>query len=111
MKKINIFIIAFITLILTSNVYAVDRYFSLYDEIEKQAVLDNEASKYVTNDNGIDFSKPSSDTNGKGVYIDHNSLNSENKIIYYRGNITNNHTIIENHCWEIIRTTDDNKIY
>ena len=110
MKKINIFIIAFITLILTSNVYAVDRYFSLYDEIEKQAVLDNEASKYVTNDNGIDFSKPSSDTNGKGVYIDHNSINSESKIMYYRGNINNNHAIIENHCWQIIRTTDDNKI-
>ena len=110
MKKINILIIVIILLVSTSNVYALDRYFSLYDEMEKQAVLDNEASKYVINENGIDFTKPSSDTNGKGVYIDHNSVNSDNKIMYYRGNISNNHTIIENHCWEIIRTTDDNKI-
>ena len=110
MKKFSIFIITLIIFVSTSNVYAIDRYFSLYDEIEKQAVLDNEPSQYVTNSNGIDFTKPSSDINGKGVYIDHNSLDSENKILYYRGNITNNYAIIENYCWQIIRTTEENTI-
>ena len=37
--------------------------------------MDNIKSTYVTSENGIDFSHTSSETNGRGVYIDNTSIN------------------------------------
>lgn len=105
-----IFIITISMLLKTTNVFAIERYFYLYDEIERQAVMDNIKSTYVTNENGIDFSHTSSETNGRGVYIDNKTANEENKILYYRGNINNNFVIFKNFCWQILRTTIDGKI-
>ena len=110
-KILNIiFLLTISILFKTTNVFAIERYFYLYDEIEKQAVLDNIKSTYVTSENGIDFAHTSSETNGRGVYIDNKSINEENKILYYRGNINNNFVIFKNFCWQILRTTSDGKI-
>ena len=79
---------------------------TLYDTIKKQAVLDNISSEYVDSIAGIDFNKPSSDTNGKGVYILSSTLLSEYPIYYFRGNIDNNNVIFANYCWKIVRTTE-----
>lgn len=79
---------------------------TLYDTIKKQAVLDNISSEYVDSVAGIDFNKPSSDTNGKGVYILSSTLLSEYPIYYFRGNIDNNNVIFANYCWKIVRTTE-----
>jgi len=80
--------------------------FVLYDELKKNAVMDNEASDFVTSETGIDFSVVSSDTNGKGLYILSSSKDETYPIVYYRGNISNNHIIYAGFCWQIIRTTD-----
>ena len=104
-KKI-IFLFLFVLLNITS-VYALDTGFYLYDKLEEEAVPDNISSTYVTSDTGINFSLPSSSTNGRGLYILHDTLDNEKKIIYYRGKIDNNFIIFENYCWQIIRTTDD----
>ena len=80
--------------------------FVLYDELKKNAVMDNEASDFVTSETGIDFSEVSSDTNGKGLYILSSSKDETYPIVYYRGNISNNHIIYAGYCWQIIRTTD-----
>ncbi len=100
----------FSLLLINTKIYAIERYFYLYDEIEKQAVMDNTKSEFVTSENGIDFAHTSSSTNGRGVYIDSNSVDEENKIMYYRGNINNNFIIFKNYCWQILRTTTDGKV-
>ena len=56
---------------------------SLYSIIRKKAVLDSEASTYVTSSSGIDFTKNSSTVNGKGVYIRDGTANNEYPIYYY----------------------------
>ena len=109
-KKIKLLLFFFSLLFINTKIYAIERYFYLYDEIEKQAVMDNIKSTYVTSENGIDFAHTSSLTNGKGVYIDHTSVNEDNKIMYYRGNIDNNFVVFKNYCWQILRTTTDGKI-
>ena len=78
----------------------------LYAKIAEQAVLDNKSSKYVSNSNGIDFTKVSSDTNGKGVYTMSSTSSNEYPIHYYRGDINNNNVIFAGYCWEIVRTTE-----
>ena len=77
----------------------------LYNELKNNAVLDNEASEFVTSP-GIDFSEVSSDTNGKGLYMLSSSKDTDYPIVYYRGNISNNNLIYAGFCWHIIRTTD-----
>lgn len=66
---------------------------SLANQILKDnvAYADNVSSTYVSNSTGIDFSKPSSDTNGKGLY--YTNLNTENfkKVYYFRGDVDNNY--------------------
>lgn len=109
-KRLILPLFLFNLLLLDTKTYAIERYFYLYDEIEKQAVMDNTKSEFVTSENGIDFSHTSSLTNGKGVYIDSNNANEENKIMYYRGKIDNNFLIFKNYCWQILRTTTDGKV-
>ncbi len=109
MKK-KLLIMIFFIAISYVNVYAAEDRFKIYDELNKNAVLDNISSTYVSSENGINYSLPSSDTNGKGLYILNSTKDAANKVIYYRGNIENNFVIYENFCWQIIRTTEDGKV-
>ena len=67
---------------------------------------DNEAQA----DTNIDFSKISSDTNGKGLY--YTSTNTEdNKVTYYfRGEVENNYVTFAGFTWRIVRINEDGSI-
>ncbi len=78
----------------------------LYNILADMAVMDNIASTYVTNSNGIQFGARSSDTNGKGIYLRAGTENDVYPIYYYRGAVNDNHVLFANYCWRIIRTTD-----
>ncbi len=78
----------------------------LFNVMKKQAVLDNKKSTYVSSSSGIDFSKISSDTNGKGVYIRSGTENDTYPVYYYRGAVDNNNVLFANFCWKIVRTTE-----
>ena len=54
----------------------------------------------------INFADPSSDTNGKGLYILKGTENDTNPIYYYRGEVNNNNVVFGGFCWQIVRTTD-----
>ena len=82
------------------------RPFNAYNYIFNKSVLDNGKSRYVTSSDGIDFSLPSSNTNGKGIYTVSSTINDTFPINYYRGNVVNNNVIINNYCWKIVRTTE-----
>ncbi len=73
--------------------------------MKDNAVLDNKASEFVTNENGINFDNGGSNTNGKGLYEMASTKDDENPIYYYRGSVTNNNVIFANSCWKIVRTT------
>ncbi len=77
----------------------------LINKIKEKAAADNVSSEYVTSSTGIDFSKISSDTNGKGVYLLSSTKDDTNPIYYYRGAVTNNNVKFANFCWKIVRTT------
>ena len=79
---------------------------SLYREVKSSAVMDNIKSTYVSSSTGVDFSKISSDTNGKGVYIRSGTENDTFPIYYYRGDVTNNNVLFGGFCWKIVRTTE-----
>ena len=80
---------------------------SLEEIMKKNAVADNIQSTYVSSNSGIDFSMPSSDTNGKGVYTLSSTINDDNPIMYYRGAVEDNNVYFANHCWKAVRTTDE----
>ena len=79
---------------------------TLPDVLTDGAVLDSVKSLFVANNDGIDFSNPSSITNGKGKYILDGTENDEYPIIYYRGEVTDNNVLFADNCWLILRTTD-----
>ena len=79
---------------------------TLYDLMKEEAVMDNISSKFVSSSTGINFGSASSDTNGKGVYIRTGTEEQEYPILYFRGNVDNNHVKFANFCWEIVRTTE-----
>ena len=68
--------------------------------------LNSKIREGATLDTNIDFSKISSDTNGKGVYIRSGTENDTNPIYYYRGDVDNNNLIFADTCWKIVRTTE-----
>ncbi|MBR7042091.1 MAG: hypothetical protein IKI04_01175 [Bacilli bacterium] len=74
--------------------------------ITSNAVIDNIASTYVTNANGVQFNAISSDTNGKGIYIRSGTENDAHPIYYYRGAVTDNNVLFGGFCWKIVRTTE-----
>lgn len=90
---------------LDNNEYSI-RPFNAYNYLLSNSVLDNEKSKYVSSNNGVDFSSPSSDTNGKGIYTLSSTANDTFPINYYRGEVYNNFVIFNNYCWKMVRTTD-----
>ena len=77
-----------------------------YKSLYESAVRDDKSSTYVSDSDGIDFSKVSSDTNGKGLYIASEYSDYKYPILYYRGDVTNNNLIFANFCWKIVRTTE-----
>ena len=79
---------------------------SLYNIMASNSVPDNRKSQFVTSATGIDFTKGSSDTNGKGIYQMASTANDEYPIYYYRGAVENNNIKFANFCWKIVRTTD-----
>ncbi len=79
---------------------------SLEGLMRKDAVMDNISSLTVSTSSGIDFSKNSSDTNGKGLFIKNETVSDSNPIVYYRGEVDNNNVIFANKCWKALRTTD-----
>ncbi len=61
----------------------------------------------ATSDSKIDFTKPSSSTNGQGKYKFSSTSSDKYPIYYYRGdNTLNNNVLFANFCWKIVRTTD-----
>ena len=58
---------------------------------DNTAYADNVRSPYVNSDKGIDFSKISSDTNGKGLYYTSNNTMDNKTSYYFRGDVDNNY--------------------
>ncbi len=79
---------------------------TLYDLMKSKAVMDNIRSEYVNTNVGIDFSSPSSDYNGKGIYIRSGTEEDEYPMFYYRGDVDDNHLLLGNMCFRIVRTID-----
>ena len=73
--------------------------------LNDDAELDNAQSQFVVQKDGIDFSKTSTLSNGHGAYILGETLNDENPIYYYRGNVEHNNVVFGGFCWKIVRTT------
>ncbi len=74
--------------------------------IMDKPIIDDEHSEYMEPVTGVNFLEPSSDTNGKGVYIFAPTKNDEIPIYYYRGAVNNNNLIFADYCWKIFRTTE-----
>lgn len=80
--------------------------YNVYEMIESEYAYDDVESLFVSNKNGIDFTKASSISNGKGIYIMSSTKNDIHPIYYYRGAVENNNIIFGNYCWKILRTTE-----
>ena len=78
---------------------------TLYEVVEDQATMDNISSTYVSSSNGIDFSRTSSNTNGRGVYTRAGTENDRYPVHYFRGNVNNNYVNYAGYCWKMVRTT------
>ena len=79
---------------------------TLYNFMKQDAVMDNTSSEFVSSPTGINFSNISSDTNGKGVYTRAGTEDNEYPIMYFRGDVDNNHVKFGGFCWDIVRTTE-----
>ena len=80
---------------------------TLYNFMKEEAVMDNTSSEFVSSSSGINFgNKLDNNTNGKGVYIRAGTENNEYPILYFRGDVDNNHVKFANFCWLIVRTTE-----
>ncbi len=79
---------------------------TLYQIMQKDAVIDNIQSEFVSASTGIDFGSVSSDTNGKGVYTRAGTENDTYPIMYYRGEVEDNNVMFAGQCWKAVRTTD-----
>ena len=79
---------------------------TLYNFMKQEAVMDNTKSEFVSSSTGIHFGRAPSNTNGKGVYIRFGTENDEYPIMYYRGDVDNNHVKFGGFCWKIVRTTE-----
>lgn len=79
---------------------------NLYNRLSCMATTDSVRSKYVNNNLGINFSKSSSNTNGKGLYTLASTLGTKYPIHYFRGGVENNNVKFGDFCWKIVRTTE-----
>ena len=58
-------------------------------------------------DNGIDYTKPNSSTNGEGVYLFDETKSDAHPVYFYRGSKDlKNNLLYANFCWKIVRTTE-----
>jgi prepilin-type N-terminal cleavage/methylation domain-containing protein len=76
---------------------------------------DNKKSDTVESENGIDFSKPASATNGIGLFYNYNSddINSDGKVdktYYFRGLVTNNNVLFADGCYKVVKITEDGAV-
>lgn len=83
--------------------------------VNNKAYPDNKRSATVESENGIDFSKPASATNGIGLFYNYNSddINSDGKVdktYYFRGPVTNNNVIFANLCWKVVKIAEDEAV-
>ena len=78
-------------------------------EFEGRSLI-NTITEEAKSDEKIDFTIPSSDTNGKGVYVVDSTKNDENPIYYYRGEIDYNNVLFRGFCFKILRTTSEGGI-
>ena len=79
---------------------------TLYNFMKQEAVMDNTSSEFVSSSSGINFGRAPSDTNGKGVYTRAGTEDNEYPIMYFRGDVDNNHVKFGGFCWKIVRTTE-----
>ena len=79
---------------------------TLYNFMKQEAVMDNTSSEFVSSSTGINFNSISSNTNGKGVYIRAETEDNKYPVMYFRGDVNNNHVKFANFCWKIVRTTE-----
>ena len=79
---------------------------TLYNFMKQDAVMDNTSSEFVSSSSGINFGRAPSDTNGKGVYTRAGTEDNEYPILYFRGDVDNNHVKFGGFCWKIVRTTE-----
>ncbi len=77
-----------------------------FEPFNSFAYMDNKPSRYVTEENGINFGYASSSYNGRGLYIRSGTENDPYPIYYYRGEVNNNHVVFADYCWRIVRTTE-----
>lgn len=76
---------------------------------------DNKKSDTVESENGIDFSKPASATNGIGLFYNYNSddINSDGKVdktYYFRGLVYNNNVLFAGGCYKVVKITEDGAV-
>lgn len=64
----------------------------------------------AVSDSGIDFSKVSSDTNGKGLYYTEKNTEGNKRTYYFRGAVTNNYVSFAGHIWRIVRINEDGSV-
>ena len=79
---------------------------TLYNFMKEDAVMDNTSSEFVSSSSGIDFGSASSNTNGIGVYTRGGTENDKYPVMYFRGDVDNNHVKFGGFCWLIVRTTE-----
>lgn len=76
---------------------------------------DNKKSATVESENGIDFSKPASATNGIGLFYNYNSddINSDGKVgktYYFRGLVANNNVLFAGGCYKVVKIAEDGAV-
>lgn len=76
---------------------------------------DNKKSATVESENGIDFSKPASATNGIGLFYNYNSddINSDGKVdktYYFRGLVYNNNVLFAGGCYKVVKIAEDGAV-
>lgn len=82
---------------------------------DNKAYPDNKKSTTVESENGIDFSRPASATNGIGLFYNYNSddINKDGKVdktYYFRGPVAYNNVIFANLCWKVVKIAEDGAV-
>ncbi len=71
-----------------------------------ESVFAKLVSSSALSDININFGNISSASNGRGLYVMHETTEDTYPIYYYRGKVTNNHAKFAGFCWRIVRTTE-----
>ena len=62
--------------------------------------------RQAQSEDGLDFLKAASDTNGKGIYVRSGTENNTYPVYYYRGKVSDNNVMFAGFCWKAVRTTE-----